>query len=115
MLDYIKWGLVVLIFCATVAGNYVYMDHSFLFKMLMVIGGSALSMAVAFTTTSGVAAWSIVKASPNELRKVIWPQKNEVLQITIIVIIMVSILMLLVWGIDSALLRLISWITGQGV
>ena len=49
--------------------------------------------------------------SKAELSKVIWPQKNEVIKITGIVIIVVSIVSILLWCIDGFLFSLINRLT----
>jgi preprotein translocase subunit SecE len=51
----------------------------------------------------GGAAWSYVKATNVEVRKVVWPTRQETLQTTLIVIIMVILVALMLWGIDSVL------------
>jgi len=45
-----------------------------------------------------------------ELRKVSWPKRSEVINLTIIVIIVVAIAMLIVAAIDFGLLQLINFV-----
>jgi preprotein translocase subunit SecE len=48
-----------------------------------------------------------------EMRKVVWPTREETMQTTLVVAGMVIILALLLWGMDSLLVWLIGWLTGQ--
>ena len=58
--------------------------------------------------------WGFIKDSRSEIKRVVWPTRPEVVQMTVIVLIMVSSLGLILWGVDSVLLRAIGWITGYG-
>ncbi len=115
MSDYFKWLLVAFFAILGVLSSYFYMDQSFILRFGLLCFATALSAFVGFTTTSGVQAWRLVKSAPNEVRKVSWPHKNETVQITMIILVMVIVLMFLVWGIDSILLKFISMFTGRGV
>lgn len=115
MSEYIKWLLVWVVALAGVASSVYFMDQSFLIRLTIILASMLVATAIGFTTTGGAAALKVVKLSPNEIKKVSWPTRNEVVQITIIVVIMVSILMFMVWGVDSILLKLISLVTRQGV
>jgi preprotein translocase subunit SecE len=48
-----------------------------------------------------------------ELRKVVWPTREETMQTTLVVAVMVIVLSLVLWGMDGLLVWLIGWLTGQ--
>jgi preprotein translocase subunit SecE len=55
-----------------------------------------------------------VQSSRVELRKVVWPTSQETVQVTIVVFVMVIVLGLFFWGLDSVLGLLTRWLTGHG-
>ena len=57
---------------------------------------------------------AFLQESKYELNKVNWPTRQETLQTTGIVFIMVVILAIILWGVDSLLLWAISTVTGHG-
>ena len=49
-----------------------------------------------------------------ELRKVVWPTKQETIHSTIAVLVMVFVMGLVLWSIDAVLVRVVAWIIRQG-
>lgn len=47
-----------------------------------------------------------------ELRKVVWPSRNELIQYTTVVVVFVVTIMLVVYGMDTAFAKLSLWIFG---
>ncbi len=45
-----------------------------------------------------------------ELRKIVWPKREEIAQVTLMVAAVIVLISLLLWGIDSAFSALISFI-----
>jgi preprotein translocase subunit SecE len=60
---------------------------------------------IAAQTVKGSAFLVMFKEARNEIRKVVWPNRQETLQTTMIVVAVVLIMALLLWGLDS----LLSW------
>ena len=65
--------------------------------------GAGIAMSVAVTTEQGASAWSMIKGARTEIRKVIWPTRQETTQTTIIVLIFVVLCGLFFWALDSFL------------
>ena len=63
---------------------------------------------VALQTAKGAAFWALVKASRTEIRKVVWPTRQETVQTTMIVVGFVLLVALMLWGLDSFLGWLVS-------
>ena len=59
--------------------------------------------------------WSFIQEARIEVRKVVWPTRAETIQSTLAVLGMVVVMGLILWAIDSGLLRLVLWLTGYGV
>ena len=49
-----------------------------------------------------------VKESRDELKKVSWPEKDEVSALTMVVLITVIVTSLFLWLVDSALMKIVS-------
>jgi preprotein translocase subunit SecE len=49
-----------------------------------------------------------------EVRKVVWPTRQETMQTTLIVIVMVFLLGILLWLFDMVLMSILRFLTGQG-
>jgi preprotein translocase subunit SecE len=111
-LDSLKWVLVALLVGAGIYANSYFSDESLLYRVigLLVIAGVALSIAV--TTVRGESAWTMIKGARTEIRKVIWPTRQETTQTTIIVMIFVVVCGLFFWALDSFLGWLASLLLG---
>jgi len=83
-------------------------------RLLMVLAGLGIAVALAYQTTSGKNMWGYIRGSQIELRKTTWPTKQESLQSTLMIAIVVLITALLLWGLDSALLWGVKSVTGRG-
>ena len=102
-LDSMKWLLVVALLGAGIFGNSYFSDESLLYRVIaiLVIAGIALSISV--TTERGAAAWAMIKGARTEIRKVIWPTRQETTQTTVIVMVFVVVCGLFFWALDSFL------------
>jgi preprotein translocase subunit SecE len=58
--------------------------------------------------------WGYIRGSQVELRKTTWPSKQESLQATLMIAVVVLITGLLLWGLDSLLLWGVKSVTGRG-
>ncbi|WP_337166314.1 preprotein translocase subunit SecE, partial [Vibrio fluvialis] len=58
----------------------------------------AAALGVAATTTKGKAAISFAKESRMEVRKVVWPTRQETMQTTLIVLAVSIVMALVLWG-----------------
>ncbi len=57
--------------------------------------------------------FAFFKNARAELRKVVWPTRQETLQTALVVVAMVVVLALVLWGLDGVLVWLIGSLTGQ--
>ena len=83
-------------------------------RLLMVLGGLGVAVALAYQTTTGKNMWGYIRGSQVELRKTTWPTKQESLQATLMIAVVVLIAALLLWGLDSLLLFGVKSVTGRG-
>ncbi|MCU4677528.1 preprotein translocase subunit SecE [Catenovulum sp. 2E275] len=114
--DSIKWILTVVILGAAVWGNHYYAEQvSVLWRALGVVGAVVVAGLIAAQTGKGKAGLSFAKESRTEVRKVIWPTRDEALRTTVIVLIATVIMSLLLWFLDGIMVRLVSFLTGLGL
>ena len=73
---------------------------------------AAIAGLVALQTAKGAAFWELVKGSRTEIRKVVWPTRQETVQTTLIVVAFVLLVALVLWGLDSFLGWLVSLAIG---
>lgn len=67
---------------------------------------------VALQTTQGRTFFNFTKDVRMELRKVVWPERQQIIQTTGLVIVAVIIFALILWAIDSLLMLAVNWLTG---
>jgi preprotein translocase subunit SecE len=79
--------------------------------LLVLAGGAA---AIALTTHPGRQLWRFAIDARMEVRKVVWPTRQETIQTTLIVMVMVFLLGLLLWLFDMVLMSILRFLTGQG-
>lgn len=110
--DAIKWLLVLAILMVMVYGNSVYQEESILYRFLAAIVLVTVGAAIAFQTTKGKAIWLIMKGARTEISRIVWPTRTERNQTTLIVVVVVFIVALILWLLDTLLGRLIIYILG---
>jgi len=112
-LDWLKWLLAVTLLLVGLIGNHYYSEVSMPLRMLAWLAMLAAAGFVASKTQKGKWVVEFFRDSRMELRKVVWPTREETVQTTLIVAAMVVILALILWGMDGILVWLIGWLTGQ--
>lgn len=113
--DFLKWVLVILLLAGAVAGNYIYGEQSVLYRAIGVVIAIALAGLVAMQTEKGRSAVTFAKESKTEIRKVVWPTRQEAIQTTGIVLVATVIMAIILWGLDSVLFWVVGLITGLKV
>jgi preprotein translocase subunit SecE len=106
--DTVKWVVVAVLVAVAVVGNSYFADQSLLYRVLGIVALAAVAGLVALQTAKGAAFWTLVKGARTEIRKVVWPTRQETVQTTMIVVAFVVLVALLLWGLDSFLGWLVS-------
>lgn len=113
--DFLKWGVIVLLLAGAVVGNYIFAEQSVLVRAIAVVAAIIIAGLVAMQTVKGRNAVDFAKESRTEVRKVVWPTRQEAVQTTGIVLVATLIMSLLLWGLDSVLFWVVGLITGLKV
>jgi preprotein translocase subunit SecE len=111
--ELLLWVAIVLITAVAFFVTY-YFDITGPLKALVWIGWLVLALVFAFFTTQGKQVFLFAKESKIELQKVVWPSRQETIQTTSIVMVMVAVTGFVLWGIDSAMMWVIGKITHLG-
>ncbi|OGT59464.1 MAG: preprotein translocase subunit SecE [Gammaproteobacteria bacterium RIFCSPHIGHO2_12_FULL_43_28] len=112
-LDWLKWSVAIILLLAGLIGNHYYSEVSMPIRTLAWLAVLAIAAFVASKTQKGQWVVGFFRDSRVELRKVVWPSRDETMQTTLIVAVMVVVLALILWGMDAVLVSLIGWLTGQ--
>ena len=110
--DLLKWLVVVALVVVGVVGNQYYSTSPILYRVLALLAIAAVAAYVALQTAKGKSFFVLAKEARTEIRKVVWPTRQETTQTTLIVVAVVLVMALLLWGLDSLLGWLVSLIVG---
>jgi preprotein translocase subunit SecE len=104
--DSAKWLVVVAIILGGVYANSFYATEPLLYRAVAGLVLAGIAVAVLLQTAVGKATWELAKESRVEIRKVVWPTRQETIQTTLIVVAVVIFVSFILWMLDSGL----SWI-----
>jgi len=110
--DGLKWTAILFLLAIGVWGNDYYADVSLLYRILSLSALGLLAGGLAFWTRRGQAVWVLMKEARMEIRKVIWPNRQETTQTTVIVLLLVLLAALILWLLDWGLGSLIDSMLG---
>ncbi len=82
-------------------------------RLLILLAAFGAAAAAAYRTAMGQDVWSAITGARTELRKVVWPTRQESIQTTIMIAVVVLIMSLLMWGLDAVLLYGVEKLTGR--
>jgi preprotein translocase subunit SecE len=113
-LDALKLAAGVVILAAGIAGFYLLADLPIWLRWIIVLAALVVGALVSLQSAQGKTFWAFVQSSRIELRKVVWPTRQETVQVTIVVFVMIIVLGFFFWGVDSLLGFVTKWLTGRG-
>ena len=119
--DIVKQAFSVLFVVAGVAAFYYFStDHTYfkevrlLYRVLGLVVIVLIALGMMLTTDVGRTVWNFVLESKQEVRKVVWPNREETMRTTLLVFAMVFIVGLILWLLDMFLFWGVRLLTGQG-
>lgn len=105
----LRWWLAIAAVIGGVVGNLYFEDDlKTILRVLILFGGIVLGVLIAATTVKGRNFFAFVKSANIERQKIVWPTRNETLQTTMIVIVVVVIIGLFLSLVDF----FFSWLVG---
>ena len=97
------WSAAFAVITAVYIAGYELGDGQAAARLGVLLGGLLLALLLVVFSSSGRLFFDYARASQIELRKVIWPSKQDTLRITGIVVLLVTAVMLFLWVVDFIL------------
>lgn len=105
--------IVALAAIGVIAGNYLPgVDHSSAVTTAAVIVALVILLLLAKMTNQGRRAWAFINASRLELRKVVWPTRQETINSTLVVLAVVIVASIIIYLVGLLFMTIISAILG---
>ncbi|PJG84360.1 preprotein translocase subunit SecE [Conservatibacter flavescens] len=106
------WFIVLAVVIATAVGNIYFADQfSTPIRVVAIVVLLAIALGIAALTNQGKTALTFLKESKTELRKIVWPTRPETMQTTFIVMGVTVIVSLILWGFDSIIMSVVTFLT----
>jgi preprotein translocase subunit SecE len=114
VIDVVKQVFSVVFVVAGVAAFYYFSEILLLYRVLGLVAVALIVVGIMLTTGMGRDLWSFILESKQEVRKVIWPTREETMRTTLMVFAMVVVVGLVLWLLDMFLFWGVRFLTGQG-
>ncbi|URJ31253.1 preprotein translocase subunit SecE [Blochmannia endosymbiont of Camponotus sp.] len=109
ILEVTKWISIIGLVSTSIIGNYLYRDYNAFVRGAVIFIIITAVTYIASTTKIGKLIVIFGNDSRTELRKVVWPTYRDGFNTTLIVIGVTIVISLLLWGLDTILVHLISF------
>ncbi|MEI8208917.1 MAG: preprotein translocase subunit SecE, partial [Methylococcales bacterium] len=121
VIDIVKQVFSIVLVIAGVAAFYYFStDHTYfkevrlLYRVLVLLVIISIALGLFLTTVYGKMVLAFAVESRQEVRKVVWPTRDETMRATLLVFAMVFIVGLILWFLDMFLFWGVRYLTGQG-
>ena len=101
--DKLKLGLAIVLAVASLAAFYVLAKQGALAQWGALIAGLAVAVVVFLLSETGKQFVSFGQDAVREVKKVVWPERKEAMQITAYVFVFVVVMALFLWLTDKTL------------
>ncbi len=113
-LDTVKLAAAVAVLLGGIAAFYVMSSYPLALRWVIVLASLGAGIFVALQSMQGRAFWDFVQGSRVELRKVVWPTRQETLQTTLVVFVAILAMGIFFWALDWILGSVTAALTGRG-
>jgi len=112
--DTFKLLMAVAVLAAGVYGFYHFEAEALLYRVLGLLVFVGVALFIVYTTQVGQSLVGFGRDARAEVRKVVWPTRQETVQTTLMVLVAVILIGIFLWIIDMILLEAVQLLTGQG-
>ena len=112
-LDTLKLVVALALLVVGIYGFYYFEAQATWIRLLGLLAVVGLAVFIVVQTPMGRGVWRFAADSRTEVRKVVWPTRQETLQTLLIIVIAVFITALFLWAVDSILFWVVRLATGQ--
>lgn len=113
-LDTLKLVVAIALLIAAIGQFYYFEGESLLYRVLGLLAIIGVAGVVVYTTRLGQNVWAFARDARTEVRKVVWPTRQETMQTTLMVVVMVILVGIMLWLMDMFLRWAVLMLTGQG-
>jgi len=113
--DIVKLVTCPVLIIVGVVAFYHFSDLLLLYRVLGLVAVVSLAVGICFTTAKGQAVWHFMAESKQEMRRVVWPTRDETVRTTLLVFTMVFVVGLILWLLDMFLLWAVQLLMTNGV
>ena len=106
-------ALSILVLFAGIVAFYWYDEDALALRLAMVAGGLVVAGGLLWISWYGREFRQFAQAARVELRKVVWPSREDTVRTTMMVILFAIAMGVFFWVLDMILTWLIRWLTGQ--
>ena len=106
--ELLKWIAVTILVMGGIYLNSYFSSESLLLRTIGLVGIAGVAGWIASLTSKGSALIDLCLEARVEIRKVVWPSRQETTQTTIVVLIVILIVAIILWLLDSMLNGIIS-------
>jgi preprotein translocase subunit SecE len=111
--DVVKQVMSVIFVVSGVGAFYYFSEIALLYRVLSLVAVIVIAMGMLLTTGLGRSFLGFVAESKQEVKRVVWPTREETMRTTLMVFVMVFIVGLVLWVLDMCLFWGIRLLTGQ--
>jgi preprotein translocase subunit SecE len=113
-LDTVKLAAAVAILVGGIASFYLLTSYPLAVRWVIVLASLGVGILVALQSVQGRTFWQFVQGSRVELRKVVWPTRQETLQTTLVVFVAIFAMGIFFWVLDWILGAVTAALTQRG-
>jgi len=113
-LDTVKLVAAVAILVGGIAAFYLLSSYPLAVRWVIVLASFGVGLLVALQSVQGREFWQFVQGSRVELRKVVWPTRQETLQTTLVVFVAILAMGIFFWILDWILGAVTAALTQRG-
>jgi preprotein translocase subunit SecE len=110
--DTVKLLMAAAIIVTAILGFYYFDAYSRLLRVVGILAAVGLAVLIAYQTMAGKKVWGFASDARTEVRKVVWPSRQETIQTTLVVFVMVLIMGIVLWLFDMMLGAILRALTG---
>jgi len=110
-LDCVKWGVVFIVFFSAIGMDFYFAKLSVVVKSFVWFFAVSLIAVLSWSTSSGKVVVAKFNAALTELRKVTWPDVDDVRKSTLMVGVCILFVSVLLWGMDAFFAAVVRWLS----
>jgi preprotein translocase subunit SecE len=111
-LDNVKWVLIFAVLAGSIVANNMFSEMSVLIRAGAFVVAVAVALFLASQTDKGRTFLVFAKESRTEVRKVVWPNRQEATHTTMIIGAVTVVMAFMMWILDMGLMAAVGMVTG---